>query len=114
MKPLNAAVVEIKFPADVHGAIIEVHLQDCDNTGGTVGDIVTCQLQKQKLLHSKIYVEGESNCQITRPPDGGIDPHLEGWRHITGISSAKRYFIVVANADTKDPHGFSVLLEPQS
>jgi hypothetical protein len=44
---------------------------------------------------------------------GGVMAALEGWRHLTGLSRAQRYFVVLANADRSAQQLFFIGIEPQ-
>jgi hypothetical protein len=105
--PLHAMVIEVKFPEDMVGAIVEVGLDGCQ---GLLGDAeIACRLEKQKLLHAKIYVQGEANCETDLAE---ILP-LEGWRDLDNLSPANRYFVVLANADRSAQQHFWIGIEPQ-
>ena len=62
----------------------------------------SCIAAAQQTLKSKIYVEGEDSCE---------KEDLHGWRFLGELSQSKRYFVVVANADTEKEHGYFFWIE---
>lgn len=105
LPPLTAKVIEIKFGAKT-GALVTMEYQGCVGLQDPVAK-ASCVTAAQQTLRSKIYVEGETQCTNDNLP--GVSS--EGIRQLTGISAAKRYFVVVANADLHDDHGYFVAIE---
>lgn len=105
LPPLTGRVIEIDFGTKT-GAIVMLEYQGCAGLQDPAAK-ATCVAAARQTLKSKIYVEGETQCQTENLP--GVV--TEGTRHLASISPAKRYFVVVANSDPDHEHGYFIAIE---
>lgn len=107
LPPLTAAVVEIVFPHTKTGAFVQVGYAECANIADPNAE-AACVLDTQKLVHARIYEQGEVNCAVDILP--GMIPPFEGERFLApGVG--KRFFVVVANGDHTQAHEFNIFVE---
>ena len=105
--PLTARVIEIKFPEARTSATVVVEYEGCVGLQDPTAKAV-CNTVAQFDLRSKIYVSGESTCWNDELLPGY---DKEGLRRLTDLSTAKRYFVVVANVDPFNSHGYFLAIE---
>lgn len=109
VEPLTTAVVKIEFPQGREGAIVFLGYEDCDGVTDPAAR-TQCLIDAKAILHSKIYVENEANCEIDPVPDDLLI-EAEGYRRLTNISHTQNYYVVVANGDQSRNHGFAIFIE---
>ena len=98
-------MVEIKFGGKI-SALVMMEYEGCEGLQDSQAK-ASCDAAAQLTLKSKIYVEGERQC------DTGIAPRASeaGVRFLSGIDPNKRYFVVVANADPDKSHDYRITIE---
>lgn len=108
LPPLTAQVVEVLVPHTDNSILVMVRYQEC-STLNDPAEQEACQKKLEKVLPVKIYIEGEADCHLHPLP--GVTGDFAGERMLDNSSASKRFFVVVANADLKEEHGFSIFLE---
>ena len=109
VEPLTTAVVKMEFPQGRDRAFVYMGYEDCDGITDSAAR-TQCLNGTKAILHSKIYVENEANCEIDPVPDDLL-VETEGYRQLTNISHTKNYYVVVANGDLHENHGFAIYIE---
>ena len=71
------------------------------------GGKAACTLVAQFDLRVKIYVNNEPTCFTDNLP--GVNK--EGIRQLDDLNPLKRYFVVVANVDPLNAHGYYLAIE---
>jgi hypothetical protein len=105
LPPLTAKVIEIDFENKA-SALVQVEYQGCVGLQDSVAK-ASCEAAAQQWLRSKIYVEGETPCQVDNLP--GVE--REGLRRLINLTPTDHYFVVVANADPDHEHGYFIAIE---
>jgi hypothetical protein len=108
LTPLTAKVIEILVPHTDNAIIVSVRYKECDGISDPNQE-QTCVEKQQKLVHAKIYAEGEAHCDLQTLP--GADPIIEGHRNLDPIVQGTRYFVIIANADVHQPHDYQIDIE---
>jgi hypothetical protein len=100
ISPLTSSVVEVVLPETKRSAVIMIGYGGCDDI--TDPDARTlCLAETQKVVHSKIYEQGEATCE-KEVPEGGRFVHP---------GAGKQFFVVVTNGDQTKEHSFAILIE---
>jgi hypothetical protein len=105
LQPLTAKVIEIDFGEKI-SAQIGVGYEGCTGLQDPTAR-AACIAIAQQNLRVKIYEEGEFNCHKDALP--GVA--AEGERFLSNISPDLRYFVVVANVDLDQEHGYYITIE---
>lgn len=105
LPPLTAKVIEIEFGQKI-SAVIGTGYERCDGLVDPLA-LTSCLAVARSEIKVKVYEEGEHNCHKDDLP--GVQG--EDKRFLTNISSNLRYFVVVANVDTDEEHGYYITVE---
>jgi hypothetical protein len=105
LPPLTAKVIEIDFDNKV-SASVQIEYEGCVRLQDPIAK-ASCVATAQQTLKTKIYVEDEPLCNEDGPPGASET----GFRFLSPINASNRYFVVVANADRENDHGYFIAIE---